>query len=281
MCEIDLPMDLYPKHLAVWPRATLEREIRRRTQTSYLGNGVVLARVLGRHKMLLHGADRGFACHVMLDGYWEMWLTQFLAQTVTRGMSVIDVGANYGYYTLLMGDAVGKTGHVIAVEPNPGTAALLKETVLLNGFDERTMIVPYAVGAGPGTGLLYAPDGEPKNAQMVPHLDIPGGSTHQVQVTTIDTVALAHPKIDLVKIDAEGSEQGIVTGMQGVLARDRPILVLEWNAARYLDPTGFYDTMSSIYPSIQELTGEGVLRPVDRADIIDQGSRLDRMLVFR
>src|SRR5882757_2100776 len=140
-----MPMDLYPHHLATWPRPTLEAAIRRRVQTAYLGDGLVLARILGRHKIFLRSTDRGFACHVMLDGFWEMWLTQFLARQVKSGMRVIDVGANFGYFTLLLGDAVGASGRVIAVEPNPETASLLRESVVLNGHAGRTRIVDKAL----------------------------------------------------------------------------------------------------------------------------------------
>jgi FkbM family methyltransferase len=273
-------MDLYTTHLATWPRALLEKAIRRRVQTAYLGDGLVLARILGRHKIFLRSSDRGFACHLMLDGFWEMWLTQFLAQTVKPGMTVVDVGANYGYYTLLMGDAVGETGQVIALEPNPDAAALLAESVTLNGFGLRTRLVPQALGAEAGSALLFAPDGEPKNALLVSQADLPGGRTLAVPVTTLDAIAHEIPRIDLIKIDAEGGEQAIVAGMQGVLNRDRPTLVLEYNAARYADPNGFLDGLVQIYGDARELTGDGHLVPIDRASVTDQGPRLDRLLVF-
>src|SRR5260370_19641668 len=94
-------MDLYSDQLATWARQRLEKAIRRQVQTVYLGNGLVLARILGRFKIFLRTDDRGFACHLMLDGFWEMWLTQFLARSIRSGMTVIDVGANFGYYTVL------------------------------------------------------------------------------------------------------------------------------------------------------------------------------------
>lgn len=273
-------MDLYPLHLATWPRPLLEKAIRRRVQTAYLGEGLVLARILGRHKIFLRASDRGFACHLMLDGFWEMWLTRFLAQTVKPGMRVIDVGANYGYYTLLLGDAVGESGEVIAVEPNPDAAALLGESLTLNGFAARTRLVPQAVGAQDGTALLFTPEGEPKNALLVSQPDLPGGRTCEVAVTTIDALTLAGPKVDLIKIDAEGAEQSIIAGMQGLIARDRPTLVLEYNAARYADPNGFLDALLAPYGSARELTGDGILVPIDRAAVTDQGPRLDKLLVF-
>lgn len=273
-------MDLYTHQLATWPRSTLEAAIRRRVQTAYLGKGMVLARVLGHHKMFLRSSDRGFACHVMLDGYWEMWLTQFLAQRLKPGMTAIDVGANFGYYTLLMGEAVGETGRVIAVEPNPDAASLLRESVNLSGHGGRTQLVPQALGASTGRAWLYAPDGEPKNALLVGQPDLPGGTTLEVPIVTLDEVALSYPRVDLVKIDAEGGEQGIVAGMQQLIARDRPLIVLEFNAVRYAEPAAFLDGLLAHYGSTVELRPTGDIVPLDRASVLDQTSYEDRLLVF-
>jgi FkbM family methyltransferase len=273
-------MDLYPHHLATWSRPILEAAIRRRVQTAYLGDGLVLARILGRHKIFLRSADRGFACHLMLDGFWEVWLTQFLARTLKPGMTVIDVGANFGYYTLLCGDAVGETGHVIAVEPNPDAAALLGETVVLNGHAARTRIVPHALGAAAGRAWLYAPDGEPKNAALVDRADLPGGRTVEVSTLTLDEIGLERSKVDLVKIDAEGGELAIVAGMQQLIAHDRPTVVLEFNAARYPDPRAFLDGLLTAYGTARELALDGAILPLDIASVTDQTKLQDRLLLF-
>ncbi|MEI7932892.1 MAG: FkbM family methyltransferase [Alphaproteobacteria bacterium] len=275
-----MPMDLYPIHLATWPRSTVEAAIRRRVQTAYLGDGLVLARILGRHKIFLRSADRGFACHLMLDGFWEIWLTQFLARRVKPGITAIDVGANFGYFTLLLGDLVGSAGHVVAVEPNPEAAALLQESVLLNGHRTRTTVVPHALGASAGRGWLYAPDGEPKNAALVADENLPGGRTVEVATLTLDEVALPYRKVDLVKIDAEGGEEGIIAGMRQLIARDRPTIVLEFNAARYADPRRFLDELLASYGTARELSLHGKLLPLDRASVLDQTSREDRTLLF-
>jgi FkbM family methyltransferase len=273
-------MDIYPKQLADWKRTELEDAIRRNVQTAYLGNGVVLARILGRHKIFLRSSDRGFACHLMLDGFWEMWLTQFLARRVKPGMTVVDVGANFGYFTLLMGDAVGEQGKVIAVEPNPEAVSLLQETVTLNGHAARTRIVPYALDAAAGSAWLWAPDGEPKNAGLVATPHLPGGRTVEVPTTTLDEVALAYRRVDLVKIDAEGGEVGILAGMQALIARDRPTIVLEFNAARYAKPDCFLDRLLAAYGSARELSLDGTIVPLDRASVLDSSSRSDRILLL-
>jgi FkbM family methyltransferase len=250
-------------------------------QTAYLGDGIVLARMLGRQKIFLRNSDRGFACHLMLDGFWEMWLTQYLAGCVQPGMTVIDVGANFGYYTLLFAEAVGETGHVIAVEPNPDAVALLTQSVLLNGYADHTRIVPQALSAAAGPKLLYLPDGEPKNATLVDCVGLPGGRTVEVSSATLDDVALTCPKVDLVKIDAEGSEQEIVAGMRGLIERDKPILVLEYNAARYAEPRAFLNGLLAAYETAKELKLTGEVVPINIDSVAYSGNHRDRLLLFR
>src|SRR3984893_1132118 len=109
--------DLQLSALAKRTEAEAEKEIGARARAVYLGDHLTLARVLGQSKMLLPTTDVGFASHVMLDGFWELCLALFSSRLVTPGMTGVDVGANFGYYTLLFGHAVGPSGHVIAIEP--------------------------------------------------------------------------------------------------------------------------------------------------------------------
>jgi FkbM family methyltransferase len=216
----------------------------------------------------------------MLDGYWEMWLTQCLARYLKAGMTVVDVGANFGYYTLLCGDAVGENGRVIAVEPNPDTVDLLRETVNLNGLSSRTTIVPNALGSKAGRVLFYVPDSEPKNATIVQRTGHPGGQTIEVSAVTLDEAAKSAGKVDVVKIDAEGGEIGVIAGMKELIARDRPTIFLEFNAARYSNPRAFLDTLLASYGSVRELTLEGKLQAADISAVTDRELIMDRLLVF-
>jgi FkbM family methyltransferase len=220
-------------------------------------------------------------CFVMLDGFWEIWLTQFLARLITPGMTVVDVGANFGYYTLLFGDIVGNNGRVIAIEPNPNAVSLLKETVQLNGFASRTQIVECALGQHTGTTLLYAPDGEPKNATVVGQTGLPDGPTIEVPAVTLDELAQRLGRIDVVKIDAEGSEPAIVAGMKELIARDRPAIIMEFNAARYPEPKAFLEILLESYGTFREITFDGTLRPVDASVVTNQRLIEDRLLFFR
>ena len=80
--------------LHFFDRYALEDRCRALTNSVYLGDHTTLCRVLGYYKMYLDTNDTGFASHLMLDGFWEMWLTIFFARRIQPGMTVIDVGAN-------------------------------------------------------------------------------------------------------------------------------------------------------------------------------------------
>ena len=261
----------------------LEGRCRAMTNGAYLGNNTALCRILGSYKLYLDTRDTGFGSHVMLDGYWEMWLTIFFARHLRPGMTVIDVGANFGYYTLLFGALVGSAGRVYAFEPNPEAVGKLRRSVSLNGFSSRTTIVAAAAGATNGTeATLFAPYGEPKNATIITASDvIPAdlGTKYTVPQVTIDHATGAAPRIDFVKIDAEGAEQAVIAGMMQVLRRDRPNLILEFNAARYTDARRFVEELQGIYEVESyyvNFDGDAVSAPLEK--IINDTSRDDWLL---
>jgi FkbM family methyltransferase len=270
--------NVYPVHLATLARAELEEAIQLRAQPVYLGNGLVLARVLTRYKMLLHASDRGFAAHVMLDGFWEFWLTQFFARTLKPGMRVMDVGANYGYYTLLFADIVTDSGHVLAVEPNPAAAELLRQSVFLNGFANMVDVVELGLGAvAEGTAMLVIPDGEPKNAHISDHVT---GPTCTVATGSVDRLTAQFGPVDLIKIDAEGAEADIIQGMDQLLHTRPPALVLEFNAPRCKDPAGFLNQLVAIYGNPAMVDFDGHAQPVETEVLLNSRVGDDWILYF-
>jgi len=274
-------VDLSLANLSALDRGAAEDAIRSRVQTLYLGDGVMLARILGRHKIFLHTSDRGLACHLAMDGYWEIWVTQFVARLLQPGMTAIDVGANYGYYTLLFGDAVGAQGRVVAVEPNPRAAALLRETLHLNGHAGITTLVEAAVGAPDAPSAhLFVPDGEPKNAALTGHEALPGGETVTVPVLSVDSLVAGFDRVDLVKIDAEGSEVDIIAGMRETIARHRPAIILEFNAARYADARGFLLGLIDAYGTPIDVGFDGIARPVGVDTVLTARPGQDWTLYF-
>ena len=254
------------------------------TNPAYLGDHTALCRVLGSYKLYLDTRDTGFSSHVMLDGYWEMWLTIFFARHLRPGMTVIDVGANFGYYTLLFGALVGSSGHVYAVEPNPEVVAKLRRSVDLNGLASRTTILAAAAGAADDSEVtLFAPHGEPKNGTIIPSpttVSADLGTVYTVPQVSMDRATAAGPRIDFVKIDAEGGEEAVIAGAIRTLRRDKPRLILEFNAARYRDARSFIEQLQAIYSKICYINfkGEAIEAPLEA--VVNDQSREDWLLYF-
>ena len=255
-----------------------EAVIRGLCQSAYLGDHIALCRVLGRYKMYVDTTDIGVASHLMLDGYWEMWNTEAIVGLIKQGMTVLDVGAHCGYFSVLLGDLVGPKGRVLAFEPNPPIAELLRRTVAINGHNSRTVVHEVALGAAQGIASLAVPDHEPKNAHIVPGMPLEG--TVQVPVVRADEIAGAL-YADFIKIDAEGAEQMIWQGLAGILAQRRPLIILlEFTSARYADAAGFLDEILSHGFSLSEVDLEHGIEPRTREQVLTSSPIDDQMLLL-
>lgn len=263
-------------------RSENEAAIRALCQNAYLGDGWGLCRVLGRYKLFVDTRDKGLSSHLMLDGFWEMWLTELLAQRTRPGMTVIDVGANLGYYTVLMADLVGETGHVHAFEPNPPIAERLRQSCYVNGFFFNVTVHEQALDDVDGKQLnLVIPTGEPKNAHTLPDGVLPDGLPVQALIARrLDS----YPELldaDLIKIDAEGAEEGIWRGMAGIFARQRPLtIVLEFASSRYGDPGAFLDEITTLGFSLSVIDLEQGILPRTRAEVLAAPANVDQMLLL-
>lgn len=268
--------------LASMDRWTLERRSRALAQTCYLGQQITLCRVLGRYKIYVPTTDVGFAAHLMLDGMWEPWLTVFMAQRIKPGMRVVDAGANHGYYTVLFADLVGAEGRVVAVEPNPVTASFLTRTVKVNGFDARVDIFEMALTAEDHQRLRFvAPVSEPKNARLVLEGEPDTVETIEVNGVRLDTLIADWPRVDFMKIDVEGAEEAMLAGAWGVMVRDRPDMLLEFNASRCADPAGLLDRLEALYGhTVMAVQHDCAAHPVSRAQVLDRSNPEDWLLSF-
>lgn len=279
------PMSLRPggivslAEIAHAERYDLECACRAAAQPFLLGDGVSLARVLGRYKVYLSTTDRGFASHLLLDGYWEMWLTQFVARILKPGMVAVDVGANMGYYSVLFADLVGPQGRVIAVEPLPSTVTLLRRTLELNGFAGRSRVLAVAAGSASGAGRLHVPEGEPKNATVVGSRvggEMPGQG--EVPIVALDDVLQGEAQIDFIKIDAEGFEEHIMLGLEATVTRWKPSIVLEFNPLRCKNPDQLVRRLHELYGQLRVIGFDGEASPISDEQLLDRSNREDRLV---
>jgi FkbM family methyltransferase len=265
----------------VQARHLFEAAIRSRCHTVTIDPHTILCRVLGRYKLFVDSRDVGLAPHLMLDGYWEMWCTEFMLRQVKAGQVAVDVGANLGYYTVLLGELVGPSGKVIAVEPNPRLAELCEQNVALNGLWHQSRVSRAAASDRSGATLRFqARISDPKNGRLLPD-GSPRGETDglidmAVQTTCLDD--LVEGSADFIKIDVEGAEEQVWTGMQALLDRSPDATVLmEFNARRCTQPEQTLAEIAARFP-LRELGLDSVVRQLDPADVLPRTE--DTLLVL-
>ncbi len=171
---------------------------------------------------ILRGPLRGYKWLVatrsnFLLGTYEPEQTRLFAERVHEGDIVFDVGAHYGYYTLLASKIAGDKGRVLAFEPSPANLARLYRHVELNGR-KNVQVLELAVSDHEGTARF-----ETRTGSGVGHLASDGPL--EVKVTALDSLRDL-PMPNVMKIDVEGAEVGVLEGAKSLLQKARPVIFL-------------------------------------------------------
>jgi FkbM family methyltransferase len=188
------------------------------------------------------------------------------------GCWCVDVGANYGYYTLLMAAACGRGGRILACEPNP----LLAETYVpgnlaLNGFQDRVEICPKVIGNRNSEQVDFVLHHGDYATSSLERWAYPHRAENiQVPAITLDSALAGWERLDLVKIDAEGAESLVWEGMQETLKRfPHAAVLVELHLQR--DPpqvTSFLHQLERSGYSLRFVNYDGDLVPTDPATIV-------------
>jgi len=190
-------------------------------------------------KILINAGDRGIGECLFFGREYTRLRVSAMREMVKEGDTVIDIGANIGYFTVLLARLVGKKGKVYAFEPDPRNCAYLNRTVERNGLT-NVAVIPKAVSNEAGELTLYQTACWASNA-VAPCEHV---SEVTVEVTCLDEFMKDLDHVDFVKIDTDGSEPLAIQGMSRLIGRSRNIRILaEYqpsNLKRYLkDPLEF------------------------------------------
>lgn len=202
-------------------REEFEAYCRATAKAVYVGDNLLLCRILGRAFCYVDARDTSIAPWLAMDGFWESWVARAFLRFAGKGAWCIDVGANFGYYSLLFADRVGGTGRVLAIEPHPRLAGdCLPKTFRANGMGQTVSVLQAAVGSkikpegqfwvhkyDYGVGRILEPCGDDNFTRIsCPH-------------TTIDEIVDGWPRLDYLKVDVEGGELDVWRGMSETLVR--------------------------------------------------------------
>lgn len=156
------------------------------------------------------------------SGVYEPHLTRVFERYCRPGMTVVDVGANLGYYSLLASTLVGTSGRVVALEPNSENCRLLLSSLRLN---RSTNVELLPVAADVATGWAYYSTHVGSNGGLIDSDEL---LTHPgVVVPTFRLDDLVSDRVDFLKMDVEGAEGRVVRGATRLIERDRPVVTTE------------------------------------------------------
>lgn len=184
-------------------------------------------RALDRSGLLRQPA--GQAAYLTAYDFYKQWTDRAplaLARRVVKaGDTVVDVGANVGFYTVRLAEMVGPGGTVHAFEPNRWAANVVRSR-LLQGNITNVLVHELALAEAGGQSDLYL--GQfPSDARLYAHADAAGSL--RVGTAALDDILASWSAVPtLIKMDVQGGEVGVLRGMRRVLEADHPLtLVLE------------------------------------------------------
>lgn len=158
----------------------------------------------------------------------ERPMEKLLLHAVRNGDTFLDIGANYGFYSFLLGPLCGKSGSVHAFEANPVLREHLVQSADLNRSKANIIVNTVAVGsAGRSEVVLYDPE-HIGCSSLHQHEWVNTGASVSVRQITIDDYRRQNniERIDLVKIDIEGAELDAFRGMQETFEICPPSLIV-------------------------------------------------------
>lgn len=165
-------------------------------------------------------------------GEFETWDWFHLSRLIQPHSIVCDVGANFGFYSVMAGRQLTPPGRVFAFEPCGETLSRLQTNIRLNHLEHVVTIVPLALSDHQGTGYLAnaRPDdrGGANDNSGARALSSTG---ERISLDTLDHVCSEQKiaRVDVIKIDVEGHELAVLAGAAKTITALKPVIMVECN----------------------------------------------------
>ena len=176
---------------------------------------------------------------ILFTGYFEKNTSRLIKKLSKLNSTVIDVGANIGCHTIIMADAVGPNGRVLAFEPTPKFRNRLKKNIEIN-HQKNVSISEYALAEKDSESFIYfseASTNERNNAVESGSLQSENVNLpHRipVRIKTLDEICLNLESINLIKIDTDGGDFNVLLGAEKTIEKHRPSVIFEWDEKSWL-----------------------------------------------
>ena len=188
-------------------------------------------------RMFLSLKDRGIARYLSYFGTREEDQKYILETVLKEGMTILDAGANIGYYVLLEAAGLGKYGKIYALEPSPVNFSWLRKNIRLNDLEETVEAYPIALSNRNEKMSFYL--SPLSNLNTFHPLETSRGDFEKIEVSSVDVVSFLEDKRkpDLLRMDVEGHEVEIFESLAEAISRYvfYPQILFEPHRPRYDD----------------------------------------------
>jgi FkbM family methyltransferase len=185
----------------------------------------------------------------------------------TEGMVVADIGANVGFYALKIAEWVGPSGHVLAFEPDPYSFSVLQKRARKSRY-ANIETHPIALGQSTGKAVLYCGASNRADNRLHASHEEPAVEQHLVDVCPLDAflARAGTQRIDALKIDVQGAEEGVLRGAHATLRKNKVHWIWVEFSPPHLrgagtDPQHFLSLLNELEMDVFEVEG-GRLRPM-------------------
>jgi len=190
---------------------------------TYIGNNKMLIKPIWGGFLLASCTDMSLMPTLVTNGVFDIPLTNYLIRNVKKGCTIIDAGANLGYFTILMGFLVGQEGKIIAYEADPKVFNILTDNLSLNGLDPIVTAFNKAVYSSESKIDFYISEKFEGNGSIQEHDDnyfkhfaVDKINKIEVETEPLDIYLNQLNFIDLIKLDIEGAEYDALLGMENL-----------------------------------------------------------------
>ena len=207
-------------------------------------------RKIHNYRMVLDLYDDGLSRTLMFFGARELDHKLILERELKEGMTLLDLGANIGYYAVMESKLIGDSGFIYALEPHPSNVSLLKNNIQLNNMDN--MIEVHQMAGSNKTGIEKLFFSEKSNLHSLIEDKNSNGEMINIPTTTIPDFCKGRRKIDFIRMDIEGYEVEVLEGLIPALKDDefRPSILFEIHPPKYTET-------HTIKPSLEAMFEKG------------------------
>jgi len=195
----------------------------------YIGNDTMLVKTTYGGLLSISAKDRSLMPTLVTTGAIEHPLTQYFRKQIRPGQTIVDIGANIGYFTILAAQLVGEQGKVIGLEANPSVYTYVKDNVQMNWVTPQTELHNLAAYSDKTSINFFVSSTYQGDSSINSNLDVELEEI-EVNTITIDELLQSVKKVDLLKIDIEGGEYHAFLGMkQSIVDKKIRAIAFEWN----------------------------------------------------